>query len=112
MLTQMLNTDSPRARFFWGVLGVVVLAQLVGIYMLCSEQVRQKHARETEIQMQRMAVSDCLQYMPNATIASCNRQAAVRTFDDGARAAMAQASPQRDSQSVMATAVPVNFSFR
>lgn len=112
MLTQLLNTDSPRARFFWGVLGVVVLAQLVGIYMLCSEQVRQKQAREADLQMQRMAVTDCLQFMPNATIASCNRQVAARTFGDGARAAVAQAAPQRDNQSVMATAIPVNFSFR
>ncbi len=109
MLTQLLDTHSPRAKFFLGVLGVVVLAQLVGIYMLCTEQVRQKHARETEIQMQRMAVNDCLQYMPNATIASCNRQSASRAVEDGVRDTVAQASSQR---SVMATAIPVNFSFR
>lgn len=94
MWSQLIDptADKLRAKLFWAVIGVVLLGQLVAIYMLCSQQVRNAHVRETAIQVQRTAINDCLQYLPNATVGSCASRGSART---------AATSP-----------VPVNFIYR
>ena len=61
-------------RLFWTMLGALVLMQLVAFWMVCSHQVRQAEVRDNAIAVQQMALSDCLQYIPGSTIASCSNQ--------------------------------------
>jgi hypothetical protein len=84
MLSALLDPETrmPRTRMFWVVLGGVIVVQLLALWLLCSHQVRLAETRDTENQVLRMALTDCLQYIPGSTIASCtNRvmQAADRT---------------------------------
>ena len=79
----------PQNRLFWFALGALALAQLIAFWMLCSHQVRQAEVRDTALVVQQMALSDCLQYIPGSTIASCNNQlehakAATRQMGNGA----------------------------
>lgn len=60
-----------RGRLFWGVLAVLVCGQLVAFWMLCSQQVRKAQMRDLSSQVQRVAIADCLQYIPRATLNSC-----------------------------------------
>ena len=47
--------------------------------MLCSQQVRKAQARDAAWQVERMAMADCLRYIPKATLHSCaSRIAHVR----------------------------------
>jgi hypothetical protein len=87
-------------RMLWILLGAVVAAQLFAFWLLCSHQVRRAEARQNEAVVQQMALSDCLQYIPGSTIASCS-----------ARSDIAQASAPAN-QSALNGAVPVSFSFR
>lgn len=66
--------QQPRSRMFRLVLGGLALAQLLAFGLLCSHQVRKAEARNTEMVVQQMALSDCLQYIPGSTIASCSNQ--------------------------------------
>ena len=88
----------PQNRLLWIALGALVLVQLVAFWMVCSQQVRQAEVRDNAIAVQQMALSDCLQYIPGSTIASCSNQI------EQARAA--QATP------TVTGAMPVSFSYR
>ena len=55
----------------WVLLGAVAASQLFAFWLLCSHQVRKAEARHNEAVVQQMALSDCLQYIPGSTIASC-----------------------------------------
>jgi hypothetical protein len=68
------QTQQPRTRAFWVVFIGLALAQLVAFWLVCSHQVRKAEARSTEVMVQQMALSDCLQYIPGSTIASCSSQ--------------------------------------
>lgn len=76
LLANMIDpqTQQPRSRMFWLVLGGLALSQLLAFGLLCSHQVRKAEARNTEMVVQQMALSDCLQYIPGSTIASCSNQ--------------------------------------
>lgn len=67
----------PRDKLLRGALAALALSQLLAFYMLCSHQVRKAEARRTAAQVERMAQSDCLQYLSNSTIASCSGQRAT-----------------------------------
>jgi hypothetical protein len=95
------GTQQPRTRMFWVVLGALAAVQLFAFWLLCSHQVRKAEARHSEAVVQQMALSDCLQYIPGSTIASC----AVRS-DHSAQVVPTGAKP------ALSGAVPVNFSFR
>ena len=95
------GTQQPRTRMFWMVLGALAAVQLFAFWLLCSHQVRKAEARHSEAVVQQMALSDCLQYIPGSTIASC----AVRG-DHAAQVVPTGAKP------ALSGAVPVNFSFR
>jgi hypothetical protein len=61
-----------RGKLFWLALGALAAAQLVAFWLLCSHQVRKAEARHAAAQVQQLALADCLQYVPGATIASCS----------------------------------------
>jgi hypothetical protein len=95
------GTQQPRTRMFWVILGALAAVQLFAFWLLCSHQVRKAEARRSEALVQQMALSDCLQYIPGSTIASC----AVRG-DRAPQAVPAGAKP------ALGGALPVNFSYR
>jgi bacteriorhodopsin len=91
---------SDRSRWLWMVLAGVALGQLFAFWLLCSHQVRKAEARQNETVVQQMALSDCLQYIPGSTIASCTSR-----LDPGAQRVPAGAPTTTG-------AVPVSFSYR
>lgn len=91
-------TQQARSRMWWVFFGAIVGAQLFAFWLLCSHQVRKAEARQTEAVVQQMALSDCLQYIPGSTIASCSSQ-------------MGMQAP-RERNAAMTGAVPVSFSYR
>ena len=93
-----------RSRMFWMVLGALAAGQLVAFWLLCSHQVRIAEARQNQMAVQQMALSDCLQYIPGSTIASCS----IRADAAGARSAPASVSVNR----ALAGAQPVSYNYR
>lgn len=93
---------SSRARAWWLLLAGIAAAQLFAFWLVCSHQVRVAEARRDEAQMQQMVLSDCLQYIPGSTIASCTTQM-------GGSVAAASAQP---AKSALAGTMPVSFSYR
>lgn len=100
------ETSSPlqqRSSLLWVALGVLAAAQLFAFWLVCSQQVRKAEARRDEAVVQQMALSDCLQYIPASTIASCS----ARNRHD------ADVNPAEVADHTAMTAtVPVSFSFR
>ena len=94
-------TQQQRSRMFGMVLGAIAAGQLIAFWLLCSHQVRRAEARQNQTVIQQMALSDCLQYIPGSTIASCSGR------DPHAQAAR----PGGDNPAVTG-ATPVSFSFR
>ena len=93
------GSQPARSRMFWVLLGALAAAQLFALWLLCIHQVRKAEARHNETVVQQMALSDCLQYIPGSTIASCSSR-----NDLQAQAAAGKAN--------VAGAVPVSFSYR
>jgi hypothetical protein len=91
--------QDARSRMFWILLGALAVGQLFAFWLLCSHQVRKAEARQNEVVVQQMALSDCLQYIPGSTIASCTTRTDVST----------QAPAQNGT---VTGAVPVSFSYR
>jgi hypothetical protein len=92
-------TQQARSQVFWILLGGMAAAQLFAFWLVCSQQVRMAEARRSEAVVQQMALSDCLQYIPGSTIASCAPRA-----DAGVQAT--------GGKPVRSGAVPVTFSYR
>ena len=105
MLSDLLDpqTQMPRTPAVWAVLGTLIIGQLVALVLLCSHQVRKAEARDTEVQVQRLALADCLQYIPGATIATCTSRLAMQR--DPARATAQMGAGQAPAAGVM----PVGF---
>lgn len=61
----------PRDKLVRPMLAFVVVGQLLAFWMLCSHQVRKAEVRYATLQVQRVAVADCLRYIPHATLNSC-----------------------------------------
>ena len=92
---------SSRSRWLWMLMAGIALGQLFAFWLLCSHQVRKAEARHNETVVQQMALSDCLQYIPGSTIASCTSR-----LDPTAQA-------RRSAGQAAATgAVPVSFTYR
>ena len=94
----------PRDQAFWLGATVLVLGQLVAFWMLCSQQVRKAEVRSAAMQAERVALADCLQYVPNATLNSCVQ----RVAPPDRRAPALAAAPADPATSV----VPVNYVYR
>jgi hypothetical protein len=110
MLPHLLEkrAGAPRDRFLWAVLVALALGQLVAIGMLCAHQVRKAQMRDVSLEVQRVAVADCLQYVPRATLNSCadrvdpNRRDGSAVMPGGKQSAAPEA--QRASMSSAASA--------
>jgi hypothetical protein len=63
----------PQGNTFWLAGGLLIAALLAAMAMVCSHQVRRAEVRAATFQVQQTAMSDCLQYIPSATIGSCTR---------------------------------------
>ena len=86
-------TQQSRSRMFWVVLGALAVGQLFAFWLLCSHQVRKAEARNNEAVVNQMALSDCLQYIPGSTIASCTSRLAGDAQVQGRAAALNGAVP-------------------
>lgn len=94
------GSQPVRNRMLWLLLAIVAAGQLFAFWLVCSHQVRLAEARRNEAVVQQMALSDCLQYIPGSTIASCSARGD------------AQALPAGANQSALNGTMPVSFSFR
>ncbi len=81
--------------------------------MLCSHQVRKAEVRDATLQVQRVAVADCLRYIPRATLNSCATRVDPnsRLDSDNAMAA-SDKQPMPADRSTVSAATPVGFSLR
>ena len=95
----------PRDQAFWLGATVLVLGQLVAFWMLCSQQVRKAEVRSAAMQVERVALADCLRHVPNATLHGCAQRIAP-----GDGAARALAAVPVDASGGGAT--PVNYVYR
>lgn len=94
----------PGHQAFWLGATVLVVGQLVAFWMLCSQQVRKAEVRNAAMQVERVALADCLRHVPNATLNSCAQR--VAPLD---RRAPALAAAQADPAT---SVVPVNYVYR
>ena len=113
-LHQLLEkrTGAQRDRFLWAVLVALALGQVAAIWMLCAHQVRKAQMRDVSLEVQRVAVADCLRYVPRATLNSCadrvdpNRRGGNAVLPGGKHAA------QDAQRSSMRSAAAASVSYR
>jgi hypothetical protein len=98
------QTRMPRQRAFWIAVGALVALQLGALWLLCSHQVRKAEARQTQLQVQQLALADCLRYIPGSTIGSCAHQIARVDTTPTPEVPVASATA--------ATASPVSYTIR
>lgn len=94
----------PRDQAFWVGATVLVLGQLVAFWMLCSQQVRKAEVRNAAMQVERVALAECLRSVPHASLTSCAQRVAPL---DGRAQALAGAPAD-----AAASVVPVNYVYR
>jgi len=94
----------PRNQAFWLGAAVLVLGQLAAFWMLCSEQVRKAEVRNAAMQVERVALAECLRSVPHASLTSC----AQRIAPSDSRAQALAGAPADAAASV----VPVNYVYR
>ena len=70
MQTRILakRAETSPGKVFWLIIVALMLAQMVAFWMLCTQQVRKAQARDATWQVERMAMADCLRYIPKATL--------------------------------------------
>jgi hypothetical protein len=115
MLPPLLARSSAisRDKLMWSLLAVLVAGQLLAFWMLCSHQVRRAEVRDATLQVQRVAVADCLRYIPKATLNSCASRVDPNGRPDGSVVLAADKPGQANSaRSTMTSAMPVSFSYR
>lgn len=108
------RADAPRGdRLFWAVLAALAIGQLAAVWMLCSHQVRKAQMRDITLQVQRVAVADCLQYIPRATLNNCANRVDPGSRDGSAVMAAVQkpAAAPDAARTPMSTAVPVSVAY-
>lgn len=98
----------PRDKLLRRALLVLVAVQLLAFWMLCSHQVRKAEVRDATLQVQRVAVADCLRYIPRATLNSC----AARVDPGRQPSTMAAETAPGAGRTGMSTTVPVSFAYR
>ena len=65
------SASTQRERLFRVALLALAMGLFVAFWMVCSQQVRKAQMRDVSMQVQRVAIGDCLQYVPRATLNSC-----------------------------------------
>jgi len=101
------TADASRDRAFWLAATVLMLGQLLAFWMLCSHQVRKAEVRHASAQVERIALADCLRYIPNATLGSCALR--VAPLDRGQALAATGASRVPGAATDV---VPINHVYR
>ncbi|HXD42678.1 MAG TPA: hypothetical protein VN649_19080 [Ramlibacter sp.] len=88
------SASAQRERLFRAGLLALATGLFVAFWMVCSQQVRKARMRDVSMQVQSVAIGDCLQYVPRATLNSCasrvdpyNSRAATASGDKPASAA-------------------------
>lgn len=116
MLSDLLakTADAPRDKLFWAVIGTLVVGQLLAFWMLCTHQVRKAEVRDATLQVQRVAVADCLRYIPKATLHGCANRVDPSHRADSAVMAAGESGPGTAgaARATMSSATQVNFSYR
>lgn len=105
------STATMREKMFWALIATLAVGQLIAIWMLCSQQVRQAQAREATVQVERMALADCLRYIPGSTPHHCAARLATKHDPNAVLAAGENTAHLGASISAGRTA-HVNFSLR
>jgi hypothetical protein len=98
-----ITPEISREKLLWAVVVALVAGQLLAFWMICSHQVRQAEVRDAALQVERVAISDCLQYIPRATVTSCASRIAM---PDREATGAASISPAR-----LGSNLPANFAF-
>lgn len=108
------HAAAPRDRLLWVALWVLTVGLLVAIWMICAHQVRKAQMRDVSLEVQRVAIADCLQYVPRATLNSCaNRVDPGRRDANAVLAAGTKAAPAADaSRASMSSGAPMSISYR
>jgi hypothetical protein len=102
-----------RQKMFWALIATLAVGQLAAIWMLCSYQVRQAQAREATVQVDRMALADCLRSGPASTPRHCaSRLAAARHDPHAVLAATENTANFSVLSAPPGRAAHVNFSLR
>jgi hypothetical protein len=114
LLTTQADASPESSRDAWlrVLLAGIASSLLFAFWLVCSQQVRVAESRQNEAVIQQMALSDCLQYVPGSTIASCNRIDQNATATATADADAQGVQPTDDANPAMRGAVPVSFSVR
>ncbi|MBC5765269.1 hypothetical protein [Ramlibacter albus] len=83
MLNALLDpqTQEPRSPGFWWAFGALAALLLATFWLVCNAQVERAEARRTESSLAQVALADCLQYIPGATIGSCTQRIAPAPGD-------------------------------
>jgi hypothetical protein len=106
---------ATRDRFWWSVMVLLAMGQLVAFWMLCAQQVRKAQMRDVSLEVQRVAVADCLRYVPRATLSSCADRVDPARGDPAALAAARSAAQAAAIDAVtapMSNPAPVSISYR
>lgn len=101
-----------RERWMRVALGALAAAQLGAFWMVCSHQVRKAEMRDMSIEVQRVAVADCLQYIPRATLNSCVKRVDPSRTDANAGVNTADRrgpAPDAPAAAMSSAAVPVSY---
>jgi bacteriorhodopsin len=111
LMNQLLDpqTREPRSAWFWILFGSLVVAQLFAFWLLCSHQVRKAEARRTDVVVQQMALSDCLQYIPGSTIASCSSRIGMPAAGANGTMAAGDMPVPVETSRTMSGATPVSY---
>ena len=74
MLSRLLDPRDgrPRDPAFWLVMAAAVATLLLAFWLVCNHQVRKAEVRRAQADAQRMASTDCLQYLPGSTTGTCS----------------------------------------
>jgi hypothetical protein len=80
MLPPLLEktAGTPRDTWLWALIGFLVVGQMAAFWMLCQYQVRKAEVRDASLQMERLAMADCMKYIPKATMTSCAARVAAQ----------------------------------
>jgi hypothetical protein len=108
MLPDLLAKSAPTSpgKLFWSIIVALMLGQIAAFWMLCNYQVKKAEVRDATLKVERMAMADCLRYIPKATLNSCASRVAAPQVRDAGPAMAAGAPP------VASRAKPVSVAFR
>ncbi len=111
--TRLLTASAGWSRDRWFRVALVALAAalLGAFWMLCNHQVRKAQMRDMSLEVQRVAVADCLRYIPHATLNSCVNRVDPSRHDAGTEAAGRRAAAQDAPGASMSSATAVSVSY-